>query len=311
MAESLLTAANLLTINDRNAADTDVPDFLDRSPAITNLSAVVASNDTVHKYFRYALPSTGFRAINNGREVQTSTDTAVTVNLAILDASFRVDMEAANEYRTGAEAWLNREAARALRSAFFSAEKQIFQGTGNDANGFNGFPDDASLDGSADSFIVDAGGSTNLTSIYVVRSGDEDVQVITGKGGDISMGTPTVQETAGSSTGTYPALYTPVSGWLGLKIGSNHASATRPSVVRICNVDHTASTELDNEIYDAIKLFDDEPTHIFASPKALERMRRARTTYNPVGTPATTPDNIEGIPIFATRGISDSETAVS
>lgn len=314
MAEVLLTGAQLITLNDANLADTDVPDFMAGTPFMREMASTPASQNTVHKYLKYALASSGFRDANDGREVQTSTDTAVTVSLQILDATVRTDLALANEYRGGRDAWVNRETGRALRSAFFSAEQQVFQGTGLDAKGFDGFPDDASMDALADTAVVDGGGATNLSSVYLVRGGNEDVETIFGNNGNIEIEEQSIVEVTGA-TGTYPGIYMPVTGWTALKIGSTNTSATRISVARIANVDVSSGSSFpmtDALFYQAYALFDAgmPPTHCFCHRLALEQWRNDRTTYNPIGTPAPLMNNLEGVQIWSTDGLSVSETAL-
>jgi hypothetical protein len=52
------------------------------------------------------------------------------------------------------------------------------------------------------------------------------------------------------------------------------------------------------------------PDVCFMHPIALEMLRESRTTFNPLGTPAPTPQTTgSGIPIAPSRSISRSETA--
>ncbi len=325
MAESPITLPEIVTINDRNLADVDIPDFLNASPFMRTNAATIASHDTIHKWLIYQNPNVGFRAPNDGREVQSSTDTFQDTNCQILDASFRVDLALANSYRKGgASGFVNREAGRHLDAAFFKDEIQVFNGRatgeGGSANisngvgtgqgddtGFDGLPNYVTMATLAGGMVVNAGGATDLTSIYVVRSGAQDVEIITGRDGDISIGDTNVQETAGA-TGTYPALYTPITAWYALKVGS-----TVTSCVRIANIDAGSNTVTDAMIYSAIEKFGAgrQPTHIYMNRRSLEQLRASRTATNVTGAPAPRPTSVEGFPIVVTDGLTNAETAVA
>jgi hypothetical protein len=309
MAEAFLTLPNLVKINDRNLADLDVPNFLNSAPAVRMLAATIASQDTLHKFLQYANPTAGFRTENDGREVQVSVDTLVTAVLTILDASFRTDLSLADGYKDGRDAWVNREGARHLDEAFFKVEQQIFQGTNSDPLGFDGFPDHATMDAAADAMVVDAGGAgvALQQSAYVVRSGPMDVEMILGRNGNIAIEPSSIQETAGT-TGTFPAIYTPITAWYGLKIGS-----TVTSVVRIANIEPGTVELTDDLIYEAIGKFGAgrQPTHIFVHRTGLESLRKGRTATNTPGDPAPRPMFIEGIPVIPTDGISTTEAVLA
>lgn len=314
MAETFLTAADLLTINDRNLSDFDVPNFFAGSPFMRVAASTIATQPTAHKHLRYTLPAVGYRAANLGREVQKSVDTLVTITLAILDATFRTDLALADDYKDGRDAWVDREAGRHLVAAMFAAEKQVFRGTTDgDANGFAGFPDDASLDALADANVIGAGGTLGtLTSCYIVRFGPEDCEFVWGNDGNLTIDPYSIIEaTPASGTGTYPALYVPIKGHHGLKIGSSVKS-----VVRIANIDiAAAATDVltDDLIYEGLSKFEDGmgPSAIFMRREAAEQLRKGRTTYNPVGAPAPQVANIEGIPVYTTDGIASGETQVT
>ena len=80
MADSFLTLADLVKINDMNLADLEVTDLLNMSPVLAMLPANPASNGTTHKYTKeITAPVVGFRAVNDGRENSKSADELVTV----------------------------------------------------------------------------------------------------------------------------------------------------------------------------------------------------------------------------------------
>lgn len=306
MAYDPMSLADLAVFNKRDLADIEVRDLLDRAPLLQVLNAVPATNGNLHYYFKTTqAPVVGFRAVNDGREEDSAIRTGVTVTLTVLDASFSIDKAVADAYIRGAEAAIAMEAREHLRAAFFALEDQIINGTvGGDAAGFAGLADTA--DDSTDSMVYDAGGTTALSSVYLIRSGEADVSLVAGNGGSIDFG-ETVSQRMTGNTGHYPAYYTPVSAWYGLQVGSAY------SFMRICNIDAGSNTLTDDMIYEALAMFPAgaDPTHIVMNRRSLKQLRDSRTATNATGAPAPRPTDVEGIPIVVTDAIGSAETALN
>jgi hypothetical protein len=228
MADDLLGLTELLQINDANLADINVTDLLDEAPLLAALPATISSNGTQHKYLKQTgAPVVGFRAINTGRAHDHSVDTAVTINLKYLDATSKVDVAYANGYQGGREAAIARETRRHLRAAFFEAEKQYVNGTGNNADGFNGLADTLNF---SNAMTINAGGTSAsaATSVYMIRAGENDVISVAQREIEM-MDTVTIEAEDGSGN-PFAAYMTPVGAWLGLQVGSAY------SLGRICNI---------------------------------------------------------------------------
>lgn len=312
MADDLLALADLLVINDMSVADLEISDILDDAAILRAMYSDVASNGTVHKYNKETgAPVVGFRSPNAGRELDSSADTQVSIDLKILDASFLVDLALANAYqRGGPQALVAREARRHLRAALFAAEKQLVNGTGNDAGGFTGLINAATINGLTDEMVVDADGDTALTSVYLLRSTPDgnNVAVIVGQDGEISIGDTVTQMATDADDKKYPALWTPVQGWMGLQVGGAR------SIGRICNIGTDTGKGLtDDLIYAAFAKFPAGamPTHIAMNRRSREQLRKSRTATNATGTPAPIPTEVDGVPIVCTDAILNSETAVA
>ena len=307
MADSYITVSELLTINDRNLADINVTDLLDDAPLLARLAADVASNGTQHKYTKETTaPVVGFRSANTGRENSKSGDT-------LLDASFTVDKAVADAWKNGPEAFIAREAKRHLKAAFFHAEKQIINGTGNEADGFDGLADASTLDALSDTMVIDAGGTTAGTgsSVYLIRTNSDgaDCTLITGMDGRIDMGdtvTQAIEDT--TNGGRFTGYYTPILGWLGLQIGSAY------SVGRIANLTEDSGKGLtDDLVYQALAQFPAarQPNLIVMNRRSLRQLRESRTATNATGAPAPRPTDVEGIPIIVTDAITSTETLLT
>jgi hypothetical protein len=315
MAETYGTLAGLVQFNDKNLADLDVTDLLQDAPLLQVLFAQAASNGTLHKYLKETTASSAaFRAANAGLDKTNSADTLVTDVLKILDGSFPVDVALAAEAKNGKDAYLLMELMRTMKSIFSIAEKQVIYGVGNDAGGFVGLSDDPQLDGLGDGMVYNAGGTTAVkqTSVFLLRSGKDDVSYILGNEGNIVVDEdPNVVPwvaTAGASP-TYPAYYTAVNGYSGFQIGGAYSAA------RICNVNATdaAGSLTDDMIYEALALFPAarQPNMIAMNRQALKMLRASRTAVNITGAPAPRPTEVEGIPIVVTDSINSIEAVVA
>lgn len=315
MADSFLTLADLIKLNDMNLADLQVTDLLQDAPLLAALAADVASNGTNHSYLKETgAPVVGFRAVNTGRENSVDADTKVSIALQILDASFAEDVAVCNAYtRGGAPAYLARRSKRHLKAAFAGAEKQILYGTGNDSDGFVGLADAETLDSITHTETVfNAGGTTvnGASSVYLIRTNDDgnDCTVITGQDGQIDISDyVTIEKTDGTGK-HYPAFYVPICGWLGLQIGSKY------SVVRIANLTaESGHTLTDDILSQAMELFPASrgPTLIGMSKRSRGQLQRSRTATNATGAPAPTPTEYEGIPIICSDQIVNTEAILT
>ena len=230
MADVFQTTSDVTKFNDAELNIGIVSDVLDDAPFLRAMAARTIPGYTYKYLKKTANPAVGFRAANDGRENTKATYSNVTVTAAILDASFAVDVAVAQSDERGAMAHLGTQAVDHLRSAFAHAETEIIYGS--DSNGFTGLAGQTNLDGLSDAQVVNAGGTTADTgsSVWLVRSGLMDSHVVWGQEGVIGIGDTVIQRLAGSSTGTYPAYYTPITAWMGLQLGSVY------SVVRIANI---------------------------------------------------------------------------
>lgn len=310
MADSYLTSANVATFN-KTDMDILVSDVLDDAPFLSVLAAMPVRGNTFSYTRLTANPSVGFRAVNDGIETTKSTYEKVTIDLGVLDASWAMDVAAAQVDERGVEHILAIEAMNHLRQAMVEVEEQILNGTNNIAsNAFNGFANQSNLNGLSDAQVVGAGGTTANTgsSVYLVRTGDADVQVLWGQGGVISMGDFQIVERDGSSTGRFPAYYQPITGWCGCKIASTY------SVVRIANLTADSGKGLtDALIAQALEKFPSGrgPTYCVMNRRSLRQLQSSRTATNPTGAPAPFPSEAFGVPIIVTDSIKSTEALLT
>lgn len=309
MAHTYLTTANVATFN-KTDMDLLVSDVLDEAPLLSMLAARTVRGNTFLYTKKTANPAVGFRDANDGIEGKVATYEKITCTLGILDASFAVDVAVAQSDERGWQHIMAEEAIAHLRQAMREVEEQIIYGTANDSKGFAGFAGQANLNENDDTMVVDAGGTTASTgsSVWLIRTGEPDVQVLWGQEGVISVGDMQIVERAGSATGAFPAYYHPITGWAGLKIGSVY------SVGRICNLTADAGKGLtDDLIADAIAKFPSGrgPSVMAMNRRSLKQLQNSRTATNATGAPAPFPVEAFGIPIVVTDAIGSTETLLS
>lgn len=309
MADAFLGLTELAQVNDKNVLDLGMSDLLDEAPVIARMAAEATDGDT-HKYLKQTgAPTVGFRAVNDGRENTKSADTEVTVTLKLLDCSVVVDKAIADQYRFGADAYVGREVGRHLRAGFFHAENAFLNGTGFDANSFNGLSDDAQLDAVADTMVEDAGGAAPnaQSSLWGIKTGSDqrDAMLISGQDGNIAIG-ETITQFIDGATGRFPVYATPIFAWLGMQIGGAF------SVGRLANLDATATLD-DDKISDFLSLFPGNrlPTFMVTNRTQLKHLQQSRTATSPSGAPAPFPTEAFGIPLITSEAVGSTDAVLA
>jgi hypothetical protein len=268
---------------------------------------------TLHKYLKQTVAAGAeFRAVNTGIANAAGQEELVTVTCKYLDGSFHRDVAIADGFRDGAQAYMSKETIKAMKSMMVGLEKQILQSTGADADGFTGFPSFVSVDALTDTMVVNAGGSGGR-SVWLVRSGEDDVSVVAGNDGNIAVSmdadlAPQKIITNVTTGAGYSAYVASMGGYYAVQVGSTY------SLGRIVNLDSTTNHTLtDALIAEAISKFpaSRKPTHLVMDRVLQEELRSSRTATNPTGSPAPFPDEAYGIPVVITDQGGTSETAVT
>ncbi len=311
MGAGPLPLAELIKINDQNVADVEgITDLLQDAPFLAAVQADTASNGTQHKYLKeVTAPVVGFRAANDGRDHQHSEDELVTIDLKILDCSHHHDQALVDEYKNGADAFMAREGNRHMQAGFATAEGQLIYGTVNDAKGHAGIIQAAPVATLAGGMVVNATGTTALSSVYAVRStGDlRDFLLITGNEGNISMGAIYQQMMQGSAAGMFNSYVQPITAHLGCQYGSIY------SIGRIANLDAGTKTLNDDLISQLLALFPASrpATHLLMNRRSRQQLQASRTATNQSGAPAPFPTEAFGVPIVTSDQVRNNETAVA
>lgn len=305
MANAYTSTTELLQLADGNISDISVSDLLEEAPLLARMSAIVASNSTSHEWLKKtAAPTAGFRAINDGMENTKATYTKKTQALKLYDAGFAIDLGLSKA--GGGDALRRREAIDHLMTAFADMEKQIIYGTGEDAAGFTGLANEATTAAYDDAMVVDAGGTTASTgsSMWAIRTNESAVSVVYGANGRIEIGEEYPATLAGSTTGIFDAMRTPILFYGGLQVATNY------DVARIINLTADSGKGLDDDkIADLLSLFPSGrgPNVLVCTRRSLTQLQQSRTATNPTGAPAPFPTEAFGVPLITTESLSNTE----
>ena len=308
------TLNGLLALNNNNLADIDVSDLLMDAPLLAQLYAMKSSYSTQHQYLKETGAASGtFRGVNEGVANTVAQRELITATLKILDASLARDKAVAMGYKGGKEAFMALEIKAALKAAFYEAEKQIISGVGNQAAGFAGLA--ALFPKSNSDMVYNAGGTSDgtiKTSVYAIRSTENDVALLLGQDGNIEVGdiyeTQVPASDFASSGKLISSVAVSILGWLGLQYGSIYSAG------RMCNITNESGKTLDDDkIAELLSLFPESrpPTHLVMNRKALAQLRNSRTATNPSGAPAPFPTEAFGVPIVLTGAIGNTETLLT
>ncbi len=129
MPDSYLTTSDVAHFN-KTDMDILVSDVLDDAPFLSVLAARTVLGNT----FKYTKitgnAAAGFRDVNDGVENTKSTYTSITLDLKVLDASFGVDVAAAQSDERGLEHLMAIEGLAHLRQAMAEVEHLHMVGKG-------------------------------------------------------------------------------------------------------------------------------------------------------------------------------------
>lgn len=297
-----------------------VEEALNAVPEMQFFDADTIAGTVVNTLARTSLPDVAFRNIGDAVSSSRSQYELRPAILKMLSGRAEVsDAEILANGLMGREDQLVHESVAVLVAAFKRLAKQIW--CGDDAKGFTSALQlvDASMvtragDGAADAntsvWFVGNGAKTKCGILFSNNSGilsDADLEF---RHGDIA-----IKDGDGKVVGVEP-------GWIGdLTSYAGFHVANKNSLARLCNV--TAATGLnDDMLTDCIEAYGQanngaKPDGIFMSFAARKMLRKSRNlSLSKVGggklsAYAPIPTDIDGIPIFATDCILDTEAVVA
>jgi hypothetical protein len=288
-------------------ADVAVFDFLDiegvsnvleEAPVLQRLYAETTPGQDFRYERKTAAPVVGFRQANAGREFSSGVHEEIIYPLAILDASFGVDVAVAAADRRGTSACLGMHMNEHLMAAFFAWERQLFDA--GLAAGFTSLP--AQIDASMKLANETPSLGEISSPIYAIRTGPLDVGLTMGETGRVRIGDTIVQDFLDASGLHLPRYYTPITMWTGTTVKSTYSAASIDAAVNI-----------DDDVFsDLYSLFPSnrKPNLFVTTRQGLKKLQQSRTATNPTGAPAPFPTDWtagpNNIPILTTEAIVDT-----
>lgn len=310
---AVMTSADVLKANNSEELVGLIEDVVQEIPEIKFFAASPVQKNTYKTLSLTGLPKTGFRETGTLREFQAATLATRTIECKYLDASWILEKAVAQQADWG-EDFAKALTQRAhLKSEFFTLARQIWKGVDADSNGFVGLDAiiDAVVDGGKKEMVVSAntGAIDDASTVYAVRTGIDSCQLAWGSMGAFNESEVREQLlTSGEGAGTSGAwFYTQdLGGWVGLQVTSKYAAGKITGL----SATNTKQGLNDDLLYELIEKFPVgmKPDGLFMSRRSFAQLRQSRTAYNPIGAPAPYVQEFEGIPIYVTDAISNTET---
>jgi hypothetical protein len=269
---------------------------------------------------RTSLPTAAFRSANAGVTPSKSLFENRLFETYLLNPKWFCDKAVADRYEDGAQAFIAMEALGIMQASMIALSSQFYYGnsTGGDTAGFPGLVQQCS-----DTMVVNNTGSTvyssasaesvtNMsTSVWAVRWGVQEVSWIWGNNGQLVV-SPAVEvpnfTDPNATTTTFTAYHQELLAYPGLQVGNKWSCA------RLYNVTGDSTKGVTDKALGTLKsLFPPQapPDAYFMTVLAREQLRASRTATNPTGAPPPTPVDFEGVPIYATNGLSNREAIIS
>jgi len=301
-----------------------VEETLRAAPEVDFGAARTISGIQYETLIRTALPSVGFRNVNEGSPVAKSTYENRFVNTYVLDPRIEADRAAADRYEDGYEAYLAMEGKGVMDASLQLLGKTFYYGTRTaytsdsnpDAAGkAKGFP--GLLDFVDPGLVTDAGGAASTggtagtsgsacSSVWFVRFGPQFIQWVFGQNGQMSLKPTRIGDSMDKTGKRFEAYISGLLAYPGLQL------VNKWSVGRIEHLTPTAGHSLTDALLGTeLAKFPAayKPQMILMSRSAREQLRSSRTAVNITGAPAPMPTEFEQIPIVPTDMINDFEGA--
>jgi hypothetical protein len=258
-------------------------------------------------------PKVGFRQPEGFAEYEVAKLGQRSVKCEYLDASWTMDRARAEMSDWNKEFALAIQQKTHLQSAFFELAQQLWYGSKNEVNGFNGLLDMVAK--ANPEMQVDACGTgSGLTSVFAVSTGMDSCMIAWGSEGKFHEGDIVkihrenpANTSANNSSGRWD-YGQDIGGWAGLQVTSAHAFG------RIRNIsEEIGKTLTDEMLFHLLSKFPAGlvPQAFFMTRRSLEQLRSNRTAVNATGAPAPAPTDVGGVPIIVTDALINNEETLN
>ncbi|MEQ9823474.1 MAG: major capsid protein [Puniceicoccaceae bacterium] len=240
-----------------------------KTPELAVFPVYPMDGDVMTLTVQTGIPDGSFRAYNEGVTEGKGTFENRTFTAFPLDKKISVDKALVeNKKPATVQRTLMANASAVYTGQMVRVCKQIWEGTTKgDKKGFPGIVAQYKAD---DAHQVNAGDSTNKTSVYFIELGEEKVELVTANGKTVDFYPDWKEgESTDSKGNPYEVLYNYVRGGMGLRV------ANRDCVVRIHSIGDGEGEGLTyQDMKTAYRKCLDlgmNPTHIFMNPRTAEQ----------------------------------------
>jgi hypothetical protein len=311
-APAYTTLMDIAKANGSDATTGLIDETISAQPEIRIGAARTIEGINYKTLIRTSLPVAAFRNANVGAPVVKSTYADRLVETFILNPPWQVDKAVADRYEDGPEAYIAMEAVAIVRAAMVRLAQQFYYGGStalpslSDPAGFPGLL--ASYDNV--NMVVDAGGTTDnvASSVWAVKFGPDMVQWVYGKNGTLDISPVMTWPMIDANGNTLTTYRQELLAYPGVQVGNLR------TIGRIKKITTDVGATLnDSLLFDLLELFPVgyKPDAFFMTRRSLKQLRQSRTAVNPSGQPAPIPTEVEGIPIYPTDSIANTETLAS
>lgn len=280
------------------------------APEVAQFPIEVITGATIELSVRQDLPTVGFRNANQGRTPVKGEHVTRIFQTQVIEELMQVDIQGVLNASKDPARVLAAEAASVTAATLQHIGVQTwYAGTtygGADASAPPGVL--AQSETGAD-HVVDATGSTALTSVWIVELGTEGLHHIYGNDTTLNIGANWMEETVEDSDGKkLRALTNYLSGRVATAL-KNKNKAVRIKKLGTDSGKGLTDLLLSNALEKVMNL-GINPNAIFMNPRSLTQLKNSRTATTTSGRDAEMPTNYEGIPIYWTRNIKNDEGAI-
>jgi hypothetical protein len=272
------------------------------TPEITVGAARTIKGLNYKTLIRTALPTVGFRNANEGSAAVKGTYENRLVETYIMNPRWECDKAVADAYEDGANAYIAMEAETILNASMIGLGGQFYYGKADD--GSKGFP--GLLASISSAYTIDAGGTTEDTcsSLWAVRFGVKDVTWVWGQDGNLGLSDVSLARLTDGSGNPFTGYVQEILARPGLQVGNARC------IGRIKKLTADSGKGLTDALIGSLLATFPvglPPTHLFASRRSIEQLRKSRTATNATGQEAPIPTEVFGIPLLPTDAIKDTE----
>jgi hypothetical protein len=278
------------------------------APEIAQFPVDVISGASVNVSVLTGVPTITFRNANEGSSSKKGTFTDYLVQTQVIEEPIQVDIQGVLNASRDPGRVLEAEAMAVTKAVFSHVCHQSWYGGTTQATADAKAP--AGLiaqSNSASTHVVDATGSTALSSAFFLELGTGMCDHVYGNDTTLNMGAGWMEETVVDAGGLkLRALVNFLSGRVAPRL------ANKNSLVRIKNLGTDSGKGLTDilmaQALRKARELGSNPNAIFMTYRSGEQLQLSRTATTPNGAPVPWPDSYMGIPIYYSNNISNAET---